>query len=382
MLYWELCQVTQPYKMSIKGCLLLLQLWAWWQLPFLRPQVNDPYMFPYHRMRRSGNFGQLEYVGHEGDVDSVRDSRPVGENDVNWRDINVEYIDAWDHRIEFLPIYKSFFSSDTIIYLEYMSWFRSECNRTTGSSSVPTELRPSLVSTQYPSQFTPLIHVHFTNPVSFSQPLHYAPLHVSGTTPPIVINASVDAKVNFNVYGFCDTIHFHVHSGKRSQLGVLSCHVNRETRSTGIAFSNIFLTKEIKRVLESSVMRYHFEPILEKSGSVVIWLCTVTCGSLRGGLNRRSLCWYNEEPIDGRYTIMSSNFWILENVALQISNRSLRSVPLTFLLIRRLAPSWTHEDSQAGSNCFSGVKVMLLSGQRQLLLLNNQLITTIATVLT
>lgn len=25
-------------------------------------------------MRRSGNFGQLEYVGHEGDVDSVRDS--------------------------------------------------------------------------------------------------------------------------------------------------------------------------------------------------------------------------------------------------------------------------------------------------------------------
>lgn len=70
------------------------------------------------------------------------------------------------------------------------------------------------------------------------------------------------------------------------------------------------------------------KPILGKSSSVVIWLCTVTCGSLRGGLNRRSLCGhvsrYNEEPIDGRYAIMSSNFWILENVALQISNGSLK----------------------------------------------------------
>ncbi|MBA0628674.1 hypothetical protein Godav_023357 [Gossypium davidsonii] len=31
--------------MSISGCLLLLYSWAWWRLPFLRPQVNDPYTF-------------------------------------------------------------------------------------------------------------------------------------------------------------------------------------------------------------------------------------------------------------------------------------------------------------------------------------------------
>ncbi|KAK5804029.1 hypothetical protein PVK06_031678 [Gossypium arboreum] len=45
-LYRELCRTTKPNKMSISGCLLLLQSWVWWRLPFLRLQVNDPYMFP------------------------------------------------------------------------------------------------------------------------------------------------------------------------------------------------------------------------------------------------------------------------------------------------------------------------------------------------
>ncbi|MBA0809254.1 hypothetical protein Gohar_024924 [Gossypium harknessii] len=45
-LYWELCRATEPYKMPTGGCLLLLQSWAWWKLPFLRLRVNDLYMFP------------------------------------------------------------------------------------------------------------------------------------------------------------------------------------------------------------------------------------------------------------------------------------------------------------------------------------------------
>ncbi|KAH1040271.1 hypothetical protein J1N35_042014 [Gossypium stocksii] len=46
-LYRELCRATKLDKMSIDSCLLLLQSWAYWQLPFLRPRVNNPYMFPF-----------------------------------------------------------------------------------------------------------------------------------------------------------------------------------------------------------------------------------------------------------------------------------------------------------------------------------------------
>ncbi|KAK5784623.1 hypothetical protein PVK06_039149 [Gossypium arboreum] len=44
-LYWEMCRTTQPRKIKIGGCILLLQSWAWYHLPFLRPRVNYPYTF-------------------------------------------------------------------------------------------------------------------------------------------------------------------------------------------------------------------------------------------------------------------------------------------------------------------------------------------------
>ncbi|KAH1063748.1 hypothetical protein J1N35_028735 [Gossypium stocksii] len=39
------------------------------------------------------------------------------------------------------------------------------------------------MSTPHPSQFTPLIPVHFNNPVVFSQAPHYAPLQHLAVTP-------------------------------------------------------------------------------------------------------------------------------------------------------------------------------------------------------
>ncbi|KAH1032310.1 hypothetical protein J1N35_044484 [Gossypium stocksii] len=41
----RLCRVMEPDKISISGCLLVLQPWAWRQIPFLHPKVNDPYTF-------------------------------------------------------------------------------------------------------------------------------------------------------------------------------------------------------------------------------------------------------------------------------------------------------------------------------------------------
>ncbi|KAH1121924.1 hypothetical protein J1N35_005084 [Gossypium stocksii] len=45
-LYQELYWGTEPNKMSIGDCLLLLQSWAWWRLPFLHLRVDTPYTFP------------------------------------------------------------------------------------------------------------------------------------------------------------------------------------------------------------------------------------------------------------------------------------------------------------------------------------------------
>ncbi|KAA3470159.1 serine/threonine-protein phosphatase 7 long form-like protein isoform X2 [Gossypium australe] len=36
-LYREICRATQPLKNKISSCILLLQSWARYRLPFLRP---------------------------------------------------------------------------------------------------------------------------------------------------------------------------------------------------------------------------------------------------------------------------------------------------------------------------------------------------------
>ncbi|PPR85490.1 hypothetical protein GOBAR_AA35202 [Gossypium barbadense] len=45
-LYKEMCRATRPKKAKIGGCLSLLQSWARFRFPFLRPRVYHPYTFP------------------------------------------------------------------------------------------------------------------------------------------------------------------------------------------------------------------------------------------------------------------------------------------------------------------------------------------------
>ncbi|KAK5845904.1 hypothetical protein PVK06_002147 [Gossypium arboreum] len=45
-LYREMCGPTRPNKAKIGGCLSLLQSWARFHFPFLRPRVDQPYTFP------------------------------------------------------------------------------------------------------------------------------------------------------------------------------------------------------------------------------------------------------------------------------------------------------------------------------------------------
>ncbi|MBA0751418.1 hypothetical protein Gogos_000341 [Gossypium gossypioides] len=45
-LYRDMCGATTPNKAKIGGCLSLLQSWARFRFPFLRPRVNHLYTFP------------------------------------------------------------------------------------------------------------------------------------------------------------------------------------------------------------------------------------------------------------------------------------------------------------------------------------------------
>ncbi|XP_052479600.1 serine/threonine-protein phosphatase 7 long form homolog [Gossypium raimondii] len=45
-LYREMCGATRPSKAKIRGCLSLLQPWARFCFPFVRPRVDHPYTFP------------------------------------------------------------------------------------------------------------------------------------------------------------------------------------------------------------------------------------------------------------------------------------------------------------------------------------------------
>ncbi|MFQ6655487.1 hypothetical protein Gotur_026016 [Gossypium turneri] len=41
-----MCGVTRPRRAKIRGCLSLLQSWAQFRFPFLRPRVDHPYTLP------------------------------------------------------------------------------------------------------------------------------------------------------------------------------------------------------------------------------------------------------------------------------------------------------------------------------------------------
>ncbi|KAK5772448.1 hypothetical protein PVK06_048737 [Gossypium arboreum] len=46
MLYRELCRTTDPSTMDIGGCLILLQSWALYRMPFLASISHQSYIFP------------------------------------------------------------------------------------------------------------------------------------------------------------------------------------------------------------------------------------------------------------------------------------------------------------------------------------------------
>ncbi|KAG8496658.1 hypothetical protein CXB51_007796 [Gossypium anomalum] len=101
-LYREMCKATPPNKAKIGGCLSLLQSWAQFHFPFLRPRVNHPYIFPLiMRWKHS-----TSYVGIPTALEDIRlllDQRSEAQEPevlddqhrIDLRQTNMNWLDPW-----------------------------------------------------------------------------------------------------------------------------------------------------------------------------------------------------------------------------------------------------------------------------------------------
>ncbi|PPR93750.1 hypothetical protein GOBAR_AA26921 [Gossypium barbadense] len=62
--------------------------------------------------------GKSTDVGRQGAVGSGKDNN-------NWVVRDGEHIEAWDCRIQSLPVYESFFSADMAVVDDYLTWLRA-----------------------------------------------------------------------------------------------------------------------------------------------------------------------------------------------------------------------------------------------------------------
>ncbi|KAL4279849.1 hypothetical protein GQ457_03G026320 [Hibiscus cannabinus] len=69
-LFRELCKEIDPSKHVIGGCLLLLQSWAWFRMPFIRPTLHQPTPYIFPLIRR-----WIAPLSHVGLPDCQRDFR-------------------------------------------------------------------------------------------------------------------------------------------------------------------------------------------------------------------------------------------------------------------------------------------------------------------
>ncbi|KAH1038495.1 hypothetical protein J1N35_040238 [Gossypium stocksii] len=125
----------QPQKIKISGC-ILLQSWAWYLLPFLRPQVNAHYSFPLVRrwknevshMGITNEFEDIQLLLDQqleaGDIEELYKVDLRGRTDKDWEKFHAKYNHIWEHRHNFIPMSKLILASDLAASLDYMTWCR------------------------------------------------------------------------------------------------------------------------------------------------------------------------------------------------------------------------------------------------------------------
>ncbi|KAK5777132.1 hypothetical protein PVK06_045098 [Gossypium arboreum] len=156
MLYRELCRTTKPNAVDMGGCLILLQSWALYRIPFLASFIWMPYRRPeiaaiipssayvdsllwctnasiinfnvvewYHGDRVLRQFGCIQYipdspiqVGEE-----VHGKNKRGRHGQHWGFTHRRYITVWESRMARRP--QMDMSSDLRPSLEYIQWYFS-----------------------------------------------------------------------------------------------------------------------------------------------------------------------------------------------------------------------------------------------------------------
>ncbi|KAK5819264.1 hypothetical protein PVK06_024241 [Gossypium arboreum] len=152
MLYRELCWATKPHAEDIGGCLILLQSWALYRMPFLASFIWMPYRRPeivavipssayiysqlwctnapiisfnvvkwYHGDRVLRQFGCIQYIPDPPkEVGKVHDINKRGKHGMHWGVVHRRYIAVWDNRMGRRP--RMDMSSDLQPSPEYMQW--------------------------------------------------------------------------------------------------------------------------------------------------------------------------------------------------------------------------------------------------------------------
>ncbi|KAH1039659.1 hypothetical protein J1N35_041402 [Gossypium stocksii] len=116
-LYREMCEATVPNKAKIKGCLSLLQSWARYRLPFLRPRVNHPHTFPLITRFRQ----PIPVAPEKLDDEHKTDLRQLN---TDWPKYWSDYIKMWKNRYDYIPTRESIIVPKLACVPEYMSWFK------------------------------------------------------------------------------------------------------------------------------------------------------------------------------------------------------------------------------------------------------------------
>ncbi|KAG8477254.1 hypothetical protein CXB51_030968 [Gossypium anomalum] len=172
MLYRELCRTTKPDAVDIGGCLVLLQSWALYRMPFLASVSHQPYVFllvnrwsvypgigrsytvPIYRLMieqhaeegvqrdGGGDIGRPEiaaiipssaYVDSQlwcsnapiisFNVGEVHDINKRGKHEQYWGVTHRRFVAVWENRMARIP--QMDISSDLRPSLEYIQWYSS-----------------------------------------------------------------------------------------------------------------------------------------------------------------------------------------------------------------------------------------------------------------
>ncbi|KAF1892329.1 hypothetical protein Lal_00010794 [Lupinus albus] len=97
-LYMEMCRATKPNGKAMGGCLILLQSWAWYRLPFLAPRLDGPPTYPL--AKRWGQTNLIFQGVPRGDLTGYRSRLDHMEaNDFKWLPYET-YINNLEHRVK------------------------------------------------------------------------------------------------------------------------------------------------------------------------------------------------------------------------------------------------------------------------------------------